>query len=167
LKANKITGNMPLQKLLLFLAAAIVFSLISTAGCSAEMESPSATTPNRQSPPPEVSYWQERFPEDSLVRWAQSDLNSDNRLDTMIIYSLPDGKCWMIAVVNLPDGYLLTVPAPAPVSDQQISFTDFDSRPPMEVVVTGKNGNYVGIGIFRLEQAQLVNLFADDYDKCC
>jgi hypothetical protein len=167
LKANKIAGGVPLLKIRLFLAAAGIMVLILTAGCNTKGESRPSEASNREALPPEVSYWQDRFPDERLVRWAQSDLNSDNRPDTVIIYGLPDGKCQMIAVVNLPDAYLLTQMAPAPVSDQQISFTDFDSRPPMEVVVTGKNGNYVGIGIFRLEQAQLVNLFADDYDKCC
>jgi hypothetical protein len=37
----------------------------------------------------------------------------------------------------------------------------------MEVVVTGKNGSFVGTAIFRLEQVQIVNLFDEDFDKCC
>jgi hypothetical protein len=35
------------------------------------------------------------------------------------------------------------------------------------VVISGKSGSFIGIGIFRLVDAQIVNLFADGYDKCC
>jgi hypothetical protein len=151
---------------LLLIAVGLVCGL-PMAGCTAQTESPAFTQSIPPSPSAGVIFWQEQFPGLNLVCWAENDLNADNRPDTVIIYRLDNNKCRLSIVINLAGGFRLTSPIAAPVSDQQISFTDFDSKPPMEVVVTGKNGSFVGTAIFRLEKEQMVNLFDEDFDKCC
>jgi hypothetical protein len=154
-------------KVRLVLGLAAVCVCLLTAGCNFKVESHSLAPAVPETPSAGVGFWQEQIPRQSLVTWAEADLNADNRPDTVIIYRLENNKCQMVIVMNLPEGFRLTVPVQAPVSDQQISFTDFDSKPPEEVVVTGKNGSFAGTAIFRLEKGQIVNLFAEDFDKCC
>jgi len=139
--------------------------VLMASGCSGKTQTALSTT---ESIPPAVEYWQKQFPDNQLIKWAENDLNNDKRKDAVMIYrQADDSKCKMVIAINLPDGYSFTDPIAAPVSSQQISFTDFDNKPPTEVVISGKSGTFIGIGIFRLVDAQIVNLFADGYDKCC
>jgi hypothetical protein len=114
-----------------------------------------------------LAFWQSQNPQLSPVRWAQADLDEDSRPDTVVIYRLENNKCQMMIVINRVEGFRLTGPVAAPVSEQKIDFTNFDSRPPEEVVITGTNGSYAGTAIFRLEKEQIVNIFDQDFDKCC
>jgi hypothetical protein len=165
LRAANFPDVMKNRKAMLLLIAVAAIGCLLMAGCAAKPESTTISVP--QSPTEGFLFWQGQFPGLVPVCWAENDLNADDRPDTVIIYRLDNHKCQMLIVMNLAGGFRLTGPIAAPVSDQQISFTDFDSKPPMEVVVTGKNGNFAGTAIFRLEKEQLVNLFEDDFDKCC
>lgn len=117
--------------------------------------------------PSGVLYWQDQNPGLNPLCWAESDLNADSFVDTVIIYHQDVNRCRMVIAVNINGNYRLSETVAAPLSDQKISFVDFDSRPPTEVVVTGRNSSFVGTAIFRLEQERLVNIFDDDFDKCC
>jgi hypothetical protein len=165
LRAANFPDVMKNMKARLLLIAVAAICCLLMAGCAVKTGSPA--TPAAQSPTEGFLFWQDQFPGLVPVCWAENYLNADDRPDTVIIYRLENNKCQMLIVLNLAGGFRLTGPIAAPVSDQQISFTDFDSKPPMEIVVTGKNGNFAGTAVFRLEKEQLVNLFEDDFDKCC
>jgi hypothetical protein len=151
-----------------FVFIVLVLGLIMAGGgCNKKADYKGTASSTAQAISSGVKYWRDHSAGGQLVKWAEEDLNADGRQDAVIIYRLKDGKCKMVAVINLAGRYRLTDPVPAPVFNQQISFKDFDRKPPMETVVTGTNNNYVGIAIFRLEKNQLINLFENDYDKCC
>jgi hypothetical protein len=127
------------------------------------------TTPTSGLPgsPVAIAFWQNQFPDDKVILAVSGDINADNRPDTIIVYQLPGGNCQFQAVLDLASGYSLTGTLPAPLENQKVSFIDFDSKPPTEIFVSGENGNNVGMGIFRLENNEFVNVFGDDYDACC
>jgi hypothetical protein len=118
-------------------------------------------------PPPAVAYWQQKFPQYQLVKWAPGYLNGDDREDAVIIYR-SGAKCSMAAVIDLPNGgFQVTDPVAAPVSDQQITIGDVENKNPNEIIVSGqKNGAY-GYAIFALDKNQLLNLYSAGMDQCC
>jgi hypothetical protein len=165
-RANLADNIMCRKPGLLLLLAGCVCCLFLT-GCTAESHAETITPSNRDLMSSGVLFWQEQNPGLYLVCWAENDLNADSFMDTVIIYRLEDDRCRMVIAVNNSGEYHFSETVAAPLTDQKISFVDFDSRPPAEVVVTGRNGSFVGTAIFRLEQEHLVNIFDDDFDKCC
>jgi hypothetical protein len=117
-------------------------------------------------PPPAVAYWQQKFPQYQLVKWAPGYLNGDDQEDAVIIYRT-GSKCYLVAVIDLPGGFQVTDPVAAPVSDQQITIGDVENKNPNEIIVSGqKNGAY-GYSIFALDKNQLLNLYSAGMDQCC
>ena len=116
--------------------------------------------------PASVIYWQQQSPQYQIVKYATGDLSRDGRDDAVIVYSLGNDTCEMVAVISQADGYKLTQPVRAPLSDQKISFIHM-TKSSTEVVISGRHGDVVGTGIFRLEAGQLESVFSDDYDGCC
>lgn len=117
--------------------------------------------------PAAIAFWQKQFPADTYILSVSGDINADNRPDTIIIYQLPNGSFQLQAVLDLSSGYQLTGILPAPLSNQKLSFLNFDNKPPTEILVSGENGSAVGLGIFRLENNEFVNVFGEDYNACC
>ena len=117
--------------------------------------------------PAAIAFWQKQFPADTYILSVSGDVNADNRPDTIIIYQVPDGSCQLLAVLGLSSGYSLSGTIQAPMENQKVSFLDFDSKPPTEILVSGENGDAVGLGIFRLENNEFVNVFGEDYNACC
>ena len=114
-----------------------------------------------------VAFWQKQFPDYKFVLSVNGDINNDNRADTIIIYKRPDEYRELLAVLDRANGYSLSGTIPAPMEKQKVSFLDFDSKPPTEILVSGENGSAVGLGIFRLENNEFVNVFGEDYNACC
>jgi hypothetical protein len=118
-------------------------------------------------PPPAVAYWQQKFPQYQLVKWAPGFLTGDDQEDAVIIYRT-GSKCYLVAVINQPNGgFQVTDPLAAPASDQQISVGDVDNKNPNEIVVSGqKNGAY-GYAVFALDKNRLLTLYSAGMDQCC
>jgi hypothetical protein len=114
------------------------------------------------------AYWQQQNPDRNWIKLAEADLNNDNREDMVVVYGIDNGKCEMVVVLDLPDGYQLTETAPAPVEDQTLKIMNFDSKPPNEIYISGRNGNNAGLAFFRVvDNHTLDNLFADNFADCC
>jgi hypothetical protein len=115
--------------------------------------------------PAAVAFWQKQSPDDKLILSVSGNIDADNRADTVIVYQLPDGSCQLVAVLDLSSGYQLTGTLPAPLSNQKLSFINFDNK--TSLLVEGENDGNIGMGIFSLENNEFVNVFGDDYDACC
>jgi hypothetical protein len=128
---------------------------------------PAPTALDTATPPPAVIYWQQKFPQYQLVKWAPGFLTGDDQEDAVIIYRT-GSKCYLVAVINQPGGgFQATDPLAAPASDQQISVGDVDNKNPNEIVVSGqKNGAY-GYAVFALDKNRLLTLYSAGMDQCC
>ena len=147
---------------------------MAAAGCS---KAPSAGTPQSLPAPPAstgkaplrsaaLNYWQQKFPHYQLVTWAPGFLSAGGGEDAVVIYR-SGSKCYLVAVLDLPGGFQVTDPLPAPVSDQQITVGDVQDKNPNEIIVSGeKNGAY-GYAIYSLDQNQLLIIYSAGMDQCC
>ncbi|MEN6326708.1 MAG: Cys-Cys-COOH (seleno)protein SaoC [Syntrophomonas sp.] len=115
-----------------------------------------------------LKHWQQQYPGFKPVKWAEGDLNQDGRQDTVIIYQLKKDKCGMRVIFDLGEkGFKITDQTQAPVSNQQIQFKDIDDKPPIELIVSGMKDSNIGYAIYKWQDGQLINLFAENMDKCC
>ncbi|MDR9756735.1 MAG: efflux transporter SaoE [Thermoanaerobacterales bacterium] len=147
-------------KTMLLLVLPLIF-----AGCSSNHVS--TIKPEKTVLPAQVSEWQQKNPQYRIETWAQGDLNDDGRDDAVIIYRVDQGRCQMVVALSINEGYQITEPVRAPVSNQQIQFKDIDEQPPTELIISGMKGSNVGYGIFRIEKGQVIDVFGSNMDLCC
>lgn len=102
-----------------------------------------------------------------VIKCAVADLNGDNAEDLVVIYRESKEKNNMLVVLNLVGGYQCTNEVPAPVSNQVITFRDIDNKPPLEFIVQGMKGAYIGYAIYRVEGIHLEDLFGEGMKDCC
>ena len=118
-------------------------------------------------PPPAVTYWQQKFPQYQLVKWAPGFLAGDDQEDAVIIYR-SGTKCFMVAALTLPGGgFQITDRVAAPVSDQQITVGDVEDKNPNEIIVSGQKDGTYGYAIFVLDKNRLLTLYSAGMDQCC
>jgi uncharacterized membrane protein YraQ (UPF0718 family) len=154
---------------------ALALLLILTAGCSnsAPVKSGADNPPappaasDTTMPIPAVVYWQHNYTQYQLVTWAPGFLNGDGEEDAVIIYKAGPDKYQMVAVLNLPAGFQVTEPVPAPVSDQKLSIRDAGDKPPNEIIVSGQKNGVYGYAIYTLDKNQLLNIYSTGMDQCC
>lgn len=110
-----------------------------------------------------------------LILCAQADVNNDGVPDVVLLYDpakntspVPDhdGKA-MCVLVSSADGFAATNSLPAPHERQHIQFRDIDEKPPLEFVVSGAKGAKTGLGVYRVYDKTVVNLFGESMDECC
>ncbi len=145
--------------------AIILFLIFNLVGCTPVI-SPANPIKTTIASTPALEYWQggNSF---APVRWAEEDVNSDGRQDTILIYQTDANTCMMCAILNTEQGFLLSESIKAPVENQTISFQDIDNKPPTEVIVSGSKNGKIGYGILRLENNQLIDIFGDSMKDCC
>lgn len=102
-----------------------------------------------------------------ILKYAQTDLDNDNREDLIVIYRVTNTENRMCVIRHQETGYVESNSVPAPVSDQTIRFKDIDNKPPMEFIVQGRKGAKVGYAIFRVEAGTLTDLFGEGMEDCC
>jgi hypothetical protein len=163
-----------MKQAMLCALAGMVFAVLLalSAGCGATVTSVPYTeileSQNKiAATSPVFAYWQSQNPGQQWLSLARGDLNNDGRGDLVIVYGELGVKCYMEAVTNLPNGYRISAPVPAPVEDQIVSFVDMDQKPPSEFSVSGRKGDVVGSAIFRLENGTIKTLFDSAFGDCC
>jgi hypothetical protein len=150
---------------LLLLLIAIYSSKVPVKNAPDNLPPPPPATMDT-TPSPAVVYWQQKFPQYQLVKWAPGFLSGDDQEDAVIIYRTGT-RCYMVAVINPSGGFQVTEPVVAPVSDQQITIGDVEDKNTNEIIVSGeKNGTY-GYAIFALDKNQLIKLYDGGMDQCC
>ncbi|MFV0438884.1 MAG: Cys-Cys-COOH (seleno)protein SaoC [Desulfopila sp.] len=114
-----------------------------------------------------LQFFSRRHPGQTILKYAQADLDNDNRDDLIVIYRLSPQRNEM-SIIHFPqDRPTETNAVPAPVTDQIIQFRDIDDKPPLEFILQGRKGAKVGYAIFRIEEGQLVDLFGEGMEDCC
>ena len=94
------------------------------------------------------------------------DLNDDGLEDLLVIYR-ENREQNKFVVILAGDPPTITVPDPAPLENAAIEFKDIDKTPPMEFIISGNKGSYMGYGIYRIKEEALYNLFDADMEHCC
>ncbi|MDD4766067.1 MAG: Cys-Cys-COOH (seleno)protein SaoC [Desulfotomaculaceae bacterium] len=118
-------------------------------------------------PSPCLSYFISTHPDNEVIKSAGADLDGDNIEDLVLIYKESEDKNKMLVVLDKQGEYQCTNETPAPVSNQVITFKDIDDKPPLEFIVQGMKGANIGYGIYRVEGANLVDLFGEGMKDCC
>lgn len=109
----------------------------------------------------------EKHPGLAILKYAQADLDNDDREDLIVIYQIAKDQNEMCVIRHTGEGFIESNSVPAPVSDQLIQFKDIDSKPPLEFILQGRKGSKVGYAIFRIEDGKLADLFGQGMEDCC
>lgn len=155
----------------LLLKLLALLSLISSYGCS-ESDSP---TPGDQKDfnasvlgeSQMMQFFVGNHPGQTILKYAQADLDNDSREDLIVIFSVDKGKNMMSVIRYQGADLVETNAVPAPVSDQMIQFKNIDEKPPLEFILQGRKGAKVGYAIFRVEDGNLTDLFGEGMEDCC
>ena len=88
--------------------------------------------------------------------------------DLLIVYYVDPESNKIVGLLSQPDSSVaITQSEPAPIENALIEFKDIDKTPPMEFILSGNKGSYVGYGVFRIVDDMIFNLFGSDMDDCC
>jgi hypothetical protein len=153
----------------LFLA--IIFFVLSLLGCSSQ--DPAATGDQRDftlsilHDNKMMQFFSANHPGLVILKYAQTDLDNDNREDLIIIYRATKTENRMCVIRQRETGFVESNSVPAPVSDQIIRFKNIDNKLPMEFIVQGRKGAKIGYAIFRVEAGTLTDLFGEGMEDCC
>ncbi len=172
-----------------FLAVTLVACL--TAGCSDTRDAPERDTGFAELSPAEQAavagflQTHSQLPEkDRLILCKAADLNADGVPDVIIIYAPApgtqpvkghDGNA-MCVLLTANDGmadrasslsWRTTNSLPAPMERQSIQVKDIDNQPPLEFIIMGSKGGRTGLGVYRIVNDQIENLFGESMDECC
>ncbi len=155
----------------LLLKLLVLLFLISVCGCS-EKDGP---TPGDQKDfdasvlgeNQMMQYFVGNHSGQTILKYAQADLDADGREDLIVIFNIAKGKNMMSVIRHQGVDLVETNAVPAPVSDQMIQFKNIDKKPPLEFILQGRKGAKVGYAIFRVEDGKLADLFGEGMEDCC
>lgn len=149
----------------------VLFSLISAYGCSdKDLPTPGDQKDFNASVLREnqmMQYFAGNHLGQTILKYAQADLDNDGREDLIVIFNVDIGKNMMSVIRFQGVDLVETNAVPAPVSDQMIQFKDIDKKPPLEFIIQGRKGAKVGYAIFRVEDGKLADLFGEGMEDCC
>jgi len=114
-----------------------------------------------------MRHFVDNHPGQTVLKYAQADLDSDGQTDLIVIYQVEKAKNEMCVIRYKESALVETNPLPAPVSDQMIRFKDIDGKPPLEFILQGRKGAKQGYAIFRIEQGKLIDVFGEGMEDCC
>jgi hypothetical protein len=116
---------------------------------------------------PVFAYWQKQFPGAEWASLAKADLNNDGRDDLVVVYNQGNEKFFFVAVEDLPTGYQITEPTPAPVEDQVVKIMDLSGWSQHQFSVSGRKDDVVGMAIFVVDNHKVLMLYTSAYGDCC
>jgi len=95
-----------------------------------------------------------------------TDLNDDGLDDLLIVFSYDKESNKIMAVLG-GDEPLISQMEPAPLENIRIELKDINKEPPIEFILSGSKGTYVGYGIYYVKEGQIVNMFDSNMEDCC
>lgn len=116
---------------------------------------------------PLYSRFLKAYPGKQALLSLPGDCNDDGREDLVIVYRDSASENKLVAVYSQGYDYLITEPIPAPVEHCRLEWKNIDERPPVELLVSGQKGIYIGYAVFRLVDGRWVSLFGDGMENCC
>ena len=73
----------------------------------------------------------------------------------------------MVAVYSDGGSFRISAPVRAPLENCRLQWRDIDEVPPVELLVSGQKGIYIGYAVFRFVDGEWISLFGDGMDGCC
>lgn len=116
---------------------------------------------------PLYGHFLKAYPDKKALLSLAGDCNGDGIEDLVIVYRDSASENKLVAIYSQGDDYLLTEAIPAPLEHCRLEWKDIDERPPVELLVSGQKGIYIGYGVFRLVDGRWVSLFGDGMGNCC
>lgn len=105
-------------------------------------------------------------PNVKILKWKYEDISDDNEKDLIVIYK--DGNLVrMSGYVSQDEDFILIEELAAPVENQTIKLKNIDDKGVVEFIVSGSKDGLYGYSIFRFENNQFINLFAEGMEDCC
>ena len=159
------------MKLPLFLMIGATLALLSLVSCS-DKDLPTSGDQKDYTPAvlqenKMMHSFAEGHPGLTILKYAQADLDNDDREDLIVIYQIAKDLNHMCVILHGGEGFVESNSVPAPVSDQMIQFKDIDNKTPLEFILQGRKGTKVGYAIFRIEDGKLTDLFGQGMEDCC
>ena len=108
----------------------------------------------------------EENPDKTVLKWEYEDISDDGVKDLIVIYKFEE-LVRMSGYVSLDEKFVLVKEVAAPVENQVIKLKNIDEKGVVEFIVSGSKNGIFGYSIFRFENNQFVNLFAEGMDDCC
>ncbi|MGI6685766.1 MAG: Cys-Cys-COOH (seleno)protein SaoC [Bacillota bacterium] len=95
-----------------------------------------------------------------------ADLNDDGLDDLLVVFSYDKDSNKMVALLG-GDEPVISQIEPAPLENIMIELKDINNEPPIEFILSGSKGTYVGYGIYYIEEGRIVNMFDSNMEDCC
>lgn len=116
---------------------------------------------------PLIAVFRESLPDREILLTTLGDCNADGIEDLVVVYREDRDKNHMVAVYSDGGAFRLSVPVRAPLENCRLQWRDIDEVPPVELLVSGQKGIYIGYAVFRFVDGEWISLFGDGMDKCC
>lgn len=114
-----------------------------------------------------VGVFRQSVPDGEILLTTAGDCNADGIEDLVVVYRESEEKNQMVAVYSDGEGFRLSAPTRAPLENCRIQWRDIDEVPPVELLVSGQKGIYIGYAVLRFVEGEWISLFGDGMDECC
>ena len=116
---------------------------------------------------PLMAVFRESLPDKEVLLTTLGDCNADGIEDLVVVYREDRDKNHMVAVYSDGGAFRLSAPVRAPLENCRLQWRDIDEVPPVELLVSGQKGIYIGYAVFRFVDGEWISLFGDGMDECC
>ena len=116
---------------------------------------------------PLIAVFRESLPDREILLTTLGDCNADGIEDLVVVYREDRDKNHMVAVYSDGGSFRISAPVRAPLENCRLQWRDIDEVPPVELLVSGQKGIYIGYAVFRFVDGEWISLFGDGMDKCC
>ena len=116
---------------------------------------------------PLVAVFRESLPDREILLTTLGDCNADGIEDLVVVYREDRDKNHMVAVYSDGGSFSISAPVRAPLENCRLQWRDIDEVPPVELLVSGQKGIYIGYAVFRFVDGEWISLFGDGMDGCC
>lgn len=116
---------------------------------------------------PLIAVFRESLPDREILLTTLGDCNADGIEDLVVVYREDRDKNYMVAVYSDGGSFRISAPVRAPLENCRLQWRDIDEVPPVELLVSGQKGIYIGYAVFRFVDGEWISLFGDGMDGCC
>ena len=116
---------------------------------------------------PLIAVFRESLPDREILLTTLGDCNADGIEDLVVVYREDRDKNHMVAVYSDGGSFRISAPVRAPLENCRLQWRDIDEVPPVELLVSGQKGIYIGYAVFRFVDGEWISLFGDGMDGCC